>query len=69
MSRSTRRPPPVGGMLVLTAGVAHKKKSKPGVAKILSETARGGGEDVVVAPTLPPCRTTEISLPAAAAGP
>ena len=55
--------PPAGRALALTAGVAYKNKTKPGVARIVSQTPDGkGGEEVVVEGDLKPHRTTEISL-------
>lgn len=61
--------PPAGRALVVTAGVAYKNKSKPGAARILSQTADGkGGTEVVVEAALKPHRTTEISLTPAAPG-
>jgi len=63
--RVTASPP--GRALVVTAGVAYKNKSKPGVARIVSSSPDGkGGVEVVVEAALKPHRTTEISVSPAA---
>lgn len=59
--------PPAGRALALTAGVAYKNKTKPGDARIVSQTPDGrGGEEVVVEAALKPHRTTEIFVSPAA---
>ena len=55
--------PPAGQSLHLTAGVAYKKKVKPGAARILSQSPDGaGGLTVRVEVIVPEKRTTELSL-------
>ncbi len=60
--------PPAGQTLALTASVAYKKKNKPGIAQIVSQSpgASPGTLDVVVQATLPKARTMEISVAPAA---
>ena len=56
--------PPAGQTLGVTSVLAYKKKNKPGVAKILSQSpgTQPGTVDVVVAATLPKARTAEITV-------
>ena len=60
--------PPAGQALTVTSTLAYKKKNKPGVVQILSQSpgATPGTLDVVVQATLPRARTAEILVAPAA---
>ena len=56
--------PPAGQRLGVTAVLAYKKKNKPGIARIVSQSpgAQPGTVDVVISATLPKARTSEITV-------
>lgn len=56
--------PPAGQTLGVSSVLAYKKKNKPGVAQILSQSpgSEPGTVDVVVSATLPKARTAEITV-------
>ena len=60
--------PPAGQALTVTSTLAYKKKNKPGVAQIVSQSpgAAPGTLDVIVQATLPKARTAEILVAPAA---